>query len=434
MSTHAPPEGEALQRHMRFVDVYALAVGSVIGSGIFFLPGTAAAAMGPAAVLALFIGGVLAGILSLCYAEAASRFHGTGGAMRYAQAAFGDTLAFEVGWATWISRVVSWAALISGFVTTLADLWPAAADLRTLLCIGLVVTLTAINLSGVRMSGRINTVLTALKVIPLVAFVVIGVFHIDGAHFTPFAPHGYEPLGATTVTLLFAYVGFEGMVIPAAEMDDPRRNIPRCLMFGMLTVLVLYGAIWAVCTGTLPGLAGAESPVGSAAETFMGPLGAILIKVGIVVSLLGINAFMALVTPRALYALSYERLLPPWFGRVDGRHVPARAILVTSAVALTLALNGTFERLAVISVVARIAQYVPTCLSVLRLRGRPDVPPATFRVPGGPALPLVAVVVCGWLSWETPRDRLLWGAVAVLAGFVVFLPWIRMRKVAADQA
>ncbi len=414
---------ESLHRHLTFFDVYALSVGSVIGTGIFFLPGKAAAAMGPAAVFPLLIGGCLAGLLVLCYAEAAGRFRGTGGAMRYAQVALGDVAAFEVGWATWIARVVSWAALLNAFVLSLKPLWPGAEGQRIALTLALATALTIPNLRGVQMGGRINTALTVLKLIPLFAFVGIGLFYIDGARFTPFSPQGYESLGATTVLMLYAYVGFEGAVIPAAEMRDPQRRLPRALLLGMGTILLVYAGIWTVCTGTFSGLPGAENPVGEAAATFFGGVGAGFIQIGIVVSVLGINAFMALVTPRALYALAIERLLPTWLGAVDQRRVPARAILITSIAVVALSLSRSFEDLAVISVVARLAQYVPTCFAVLRMRRLEGLPPTTFRAPFGPLLPLTAVAVCVWLLVETPAENLSWGAAAVAAGLILHLAW-----------
>ena len=423
MSEHGSQE--SLRRHLRFFDVYALSVGSVIGTGIFFLPGKAALAMGPAAVFALLIGAFLAGLLVLCYAEASSRFQGTGGAMRYAQVALGDVVAFEVGWATWIARVVSWAALLNVFVTALLPLWPEADGHRIALTVALAAALTIPNLRGVQMGGRVNTILTTLKLIPLIAFVGIGLLHVDAARFTPLAPMGYDALGATAVMMLYAYVGFEGAVIPAAEMRDPRRKLPLALLLGMGTIFVVYAGIWTVCTGTLPGLAGAANPVGESAATFLGPVGATIIQVGIIVSVLGINAFMALVTPRALYALSIERLLPAWFGAVDARRVPARAIWITSVAVVALSLTRSFEQLAVISVVARLAQYIPTCFAVLRMRRMPDLPSPTFRMPFGPVIPLTAVGVCGWLLSETSLDRLAWGAAAVGAGLVFHLAWRR---------
>lgn len=417
-----PARKESLHRRLGFLDVYALSVGSVIGTGIFFLPGKAALAMGPAAVIPLLVGAFLAGSLVLCYAEAASRFGGTGGAMRYAQAAFGDIMALEVGWATWIARVVSWAALLNVFVTSMEPLWSSAQDYRIVITVGLAILLTLPNLRGVEMGGRLNTALTAAKLAPLVVFLVVGLFHVDGSRFTPFAPEGFDALGGTAVMMLYAYVGFEGAVIPAAEMRDPQKKLPRALILGMASIFVIYAGIWTVCTGTLASLAGAENPVAESAATFLGPVGTTFIQVGIVVSVLGINAFMALVTPRALYALSHERLIPSWFGRVSDDGVPARAICFTSLAVIAVSLSGTFVELAIISVVARLAQYVPTCFAVLILRRKDDVPPAGFRAPFGYALPLVAVAVCVWLLIETPGERLLWGAGAVAAGLALY-PW-----------
>lgn len=419
---------EGLHRHLRFFDVYALSVGSVIGTGIFFLPGKAAEMMGPAAVLALLIGAVLAALLVLCYAEAAGRFHGTGGAMLYVQTAFGDLAAFEVGWATWFSRVVSWAALTAVFVTALEPLWPGAEDSRVLLSCMLVVVLTISNLRGVNVGGKLNTVLTVLKLIPLLVFVGVGMLHIESENFTPFAPKGYDSLGATTVFMLYAYVGFESVAIPAAEMREPQRNVPRALLLGAGTIFVIYAGVWTVCTGTFPELAGADSPVGSAAAAFLGAEGTIAVQIGILVSVLGINAYMALVTPRALYALSHERLLPAWSGKLSSRRVPSRAIWLTSGIVLILALSGSFKQLAVISVVARLAQYIPTCFAVLRMRTQSELPETTFRVPFGPVLPLIAVAVCVWLLYETAWQELAWGAAGVLGGLIIYIPWSFIRE------
>lgn len=419
---------ENLRRSLRFLDVYALAVGGVIGVGIFFLPDDAARAMGPAAVVPFVVAAVLASLVVLCFAEAGSRFEGTGGAMTYARVALGDLAGFEVGWATWISRVASWAALSNIFVDSLAPLWPGAENARAALIVGLIAVLTAMNLRGVGFGARLNTVLTAAKLVPILLFIAVGLFCIDDARFAPFAPHGYDKLGETTVLVLFAYVGFEGLVIPAAEMRNPQRTVPAALLSGMATIALLYLGIWAVCTGTLAGLADASSPVGEAAATFLGPIGTGVVQVGIVVSVVGINAFMALVTPRMLYAMSHADLLPQWFGAVNSRRVPGRAIWLTSLAVLALALIGTFKALALVSVVARIAQYVPTCVAVLRLRGMADAPAASFRVPFGPVLPLLAIAVCVWLLTETPTEELVWGVVVIGAGLSVYVPWRALRR------
>jgi amino acid transporter len=287
--------------------------------------------------------------------------------------------------------------------------------------LGLYVAFMVVNLRGVALGAFANTVLTAAKLVPIAVFIAIGLAHVDGARFTPFAPHGYGELGGTTVLVLYAYVGFEGMAIPAAEMKDPKRSIPLALVTSIGAIAGIYLAMWAVCTGTLPTLAGSKNPVGDAASTFLGPAAATFVQVGIVVSVLGIHAFMALVTPRALYALGHLGLAPAFLGRVSRtRAVPALAIVVTAVAVAALALSGTFAKLAVVSVLARIVQYVLTCLAVLRLRRRADAPAASLRVPFGPVLPIAAVLVCGWLVMATPVDQIVWGTIAIAAGLPLF--------------
>ena len=427
MSVHDEP----LKRDLGWWDVLALSIGSVIGSGIFILPARAAGAMGPAGLVPLLIGAGLAYILALCYAECASRFQGTGGAMLYAREAFGPSAAFGVGWATWLARVASWAALTHAFIKYLRPLFPDLSEHTTVWIIGLVAVLTMINLRGVGFSGKANTALTLLKLIPLFVFVALGLFHIDLERMTPFAPHGYGDLGSTTVLLFYSYVGFEGMVIPAAEAKDPKRQMPRALLMGMGIIIVLYVGIWAVCQGTLPTLAESGSPVGDAAAQFMGPWGSKAVHVGILISVLGINAFMALVTPRALYALGREGMLPRVLGRVAPRGTPDLAILLTSLVVIALALTGTFEQLALVSVVCRIAQYIPTALAVLHLRVRDDLPEPAFRVPFGVVLPTLAIGVCCWLLFSTENEKLLWGAAGLMAGYLLYF---LSRNLAGPQA
>ncbi|HMS15689.1 MAG TPA: APC family permease [Planctomycetota bacterium] len=423
MANPAVPEEEKLDRRLGPLDAIALAIGGVIGTGIYFLPGEAAFLLGPASLVALLIAGGLAMILALCYAEAGSRFSGTGGAMRYSQVAFGSWMAFTVGWATWVARVVSWAGLSNAFVMSLGPFYPQAMDSRGWLIAGLVVFLTAFNLRGVAAGGRANGILLLLKLVPLLMFVGLGIPHVNFENFTPFAPEGMAPLGQTTVLLLFAFVGFEGMAIPAGEMKNPRHDIPRGLIVGVASVLLIYVATWMVCLGTLPGLAGQKNPVAEAAAQFMGSTGSQVVLLGIVASVLGINAFMALTTPRALYALGLEAHLPPILARTDRRGVPAIAILATSGLVLLLALTGTFAELAVLSVVARLAQYIPTALAVLKLRGMPGAPPAAFRVPLGPLLPLLAVGTCLWLAAETPRASIEVGGLVILSGLVLHGLW-----------
>jgi amino acid transporter len=242
----------------------------------------------------------------------------------------------------------------------------------------------------------------------------------------PFAPHGYGDIGGATLVILFAFVGFEVVSVPAGEMRDPVRSLPRALILVMAMVTVIYLLLWAVCAGTLPELAGAENPVADAANVILGPLGGTMIAAGIFVSVLGVNSASALVAPRCLYAVARDGMLPGFLAFVHPRtRTPVAAIAGTAALTLLLALSGSFVQLAVMSMVARMAQYLATCGALLRLRAtRPDDPPG-FRAPAGPAVAILAMLLCAWLLAESDPRHLMWGAVAVVAGLALHLPFRR---------
>lgn len=423
------PVPESLRRTLSLFDIAALGVNGVIGTGIFFLPGKVAAMLGPAAVVTFLISAVLCSLLVLCFAEVASRFSATGGPMLYAEAAFGRTAGFAVGWLSWLTRMVAWAALVNGLFTAGVTLLPAVEPYRTTFLAVTITALTGVNVVGVALGSRITNVFTVAKMLPILVLIAAGVFRIRTDLFTPFAPHGYGELGAATLVILFAFVGFEVLSIPAGEMRDPTGSLPRALILVMAIVTVTYLLLWAVCAGTLPELAGAGSPVADAAVVVLGPVGGTMIAAGIFVSVLGVNSASALVAPRSLYALARGGMLPRFLAQVHPRtQTPVPAIIVTSGLTLLLAVTGSFVELAAMSMVARMAQYYATCGALLRLRAtRPDEAPA-FRAPAGGAVSVLAMLVCTWLLVESDLRHLLWGTVAVLAGLALYLPMRRRTR------
>jgi amino acid transporter len=212
-------------------------------------------------------------------------------------------------------------------------------------------------------------------------------------------------------------------------MRDPRRSVPRALLLVMAVVTVVYLAIWAVCTGTLPTLAGADNPVADAAARFLGPRGGAVIAFGIFLSVFGINATSALVAPRCLYVLAHDGYLPRILAWVHPTtRTPLVAIVGTAVVTLVIALSGSFIELAVISVVARFAQYIPTCAAVLVFRARRRGEEPAFRVRGGPVVPILAIGLCLWLLAQAEPARLLWGLVGLSSGLLIHVPMRLARR------
>jgi amino acid transporter len=379
--------------------------------------------MGPASILALLAGAALCLLIALCFAEVGSRFQGTGGAYLYAKEAFGDFVGFEVGWMTCCVAVIAWAALANGFSVVLAHFIPAVGEgwLQKVTTVGLMGGLAAVNMLGAKQGAAVSTFFSIAKLVPLFIFVGVGVFYVSADRFVPFSPSGVgEPLAETTLLLLYAFVGFETLVVPAGEMADPKRSVPRALMVVMVAVSLVYTAVFLVTLGVLDGIAGHKNPVAAAATAVLGARGGEIVAAGIVVSAFGVNAGAALVSPRRFFALSERGDLPRFLSKVHPKTgAPVAAIMATFTLAALLSLTGSFEELAKLSVLARFLQYIPTCLAVIWLRRRG--PHDGFTLPFGPTLPLLSIAACIWLMVNSDHEKLLWGVAALGVGAVLFL-------------
>ena len=430
-----------LRRSLTLTAVIAMGIHGVIGQGIFLVPGKAAGMLGPSSLIALLLGGFLCFLIALCFAEVSSRFDETGGAYVYARSAFGEFIGFEVGWMTCCVAVISWAALANGLTVVLAHFIPSIGVgwTQKAVAIGIMTGLVMVNLAGARQGALISTIFSIAKLIPLFIFIVVGVFFVSAENFVPFTPQGWSGIGETTMLLLYAYVGFETLVVPAGEMQNPQRSVPLALMTVMSIVTVVYALILTVSIGTFAEIAGHGNPVAAASREFMGPIGGGLIALGIVISVFGTNAGAAFVSPRRFFAMAERGDLPAIFARVNpGNGAPTSAIILTWALSAILCLSGSFTELAVLGVVARFLQYIPTCVAVLVFRRRaqdehPDGKLSGFRMPFGPVIPLAAIGLCVWLLSTTAPDRLLKGGFALLLGVPLFFLSRRARRSSEER-
>ena len=429
-------DNASLKRSLGLATVVSLGINGVIGQGIFLLPGKAAGMMGPSAGVALLLGGILCFLIALCFAEVSSRFDTTGGAYVYTREAFGDFVGFEVGWMTLCVGIISWAALSNGFTLVLGHFIPAVAEgwVQKAVALSVITLLSLVNWRGAKSGAAVVKFFTVAKMIPLILFVLIGAFFIETDQFTPFAPQGTAPLAETTMLLLYAYAGFETLVVPAGEMANPQKNVPKALFIVMAIVTTVYMGVFSVAVGTFGGIAGHANPVAAASAQFMGPIGGTLIAIGICLSVFGTNSGSALVNPRRFFAMAERGDLPAFLARVDpNTGAPRTAIATTWALSCLLSISGTFAELAVLGVLARFAQYIPTCIAVLVFRKRDTEPQEGFRIPGGPAIPLITVVLCILLLANTDPTRLLKGGIALLVGIPLYFLSRRNRVATASQ-
>ena len=219
-------------------------INCVVGSGIFLLPGSAYQLMGPSSLLAYLFVLILVMSVALCFAECGSMFEQSGGPYLYAREAFGDFFGYEVGVMKWIVSIIAWATMAVGFTTALSAIFPAAADpfVNKAIAIGIITVLSIINLFGVNIMAYLNNISTIAKMIPMVIFVIGGLFFLKGSNFTPFLKDGMNmnSISAAVITVFYAFTGFENVGVAAGDMENPKKNVPKALIISMSIVSVIY--------------------------------------------------------------------------------------------------------------------------------------------------------------------------------------------------
>ncbi len=419
-------EREPLLRQVTVFGIWALAINGTIGAGIFGLPAKAAQLTGIYSPLVFLLCGVLLVPIVLSFAEVASRFRGTGGPIRYAETAFGRVVGFQTGWAFWVARVSASAANVNLLVDSLAwfheDLDRGAVRVALLLVI--CGALVLVNVVGAKHGMRSVGVLTVLKFVPLLTLALVGVAFLSPSAF-PFSTTPLPPpanVGKAALLLVYAYVGWESALVPAGEARDPTRDMPRALLWGLGIVVLLYVLIQAVSVALVADLAASERPLVDAGAALLGPFGAVLLTVGVVVSVGGNVAAATFSTPRITYAMARDGLLPRWLGAVHATFkTPSASILVYGAVTLALATVGSFTWLAEVSVLTRILIYLMGVLAVPRLRRTQAGTPAALRLPGGLLIPSLGVLTCVALLTQVTVRTWLVTAAFLAAGSVLYV-------------
>jgi APA family basic amino acid/polyamine antiporter len=416
----------ALRRALERWDLTAIGVNQVIGGAIFLWPAQVAAQVGAWSPIGFVLIGLLSLSVALCFAELSSRFDSTGGPYVFTRAAFGDFVGFEIGWMQWFSRATSQASIMSATAVALGYYWPALTLglPRAVFLVALTIAFAWINVRGIKQASWAVNVLTVGKLVPLAVFIAVGLAFIQPARLTTLPPITLQQSLAAGLLLIFIYGGYEVVPVPAGESVDPRRDIPFAMVATIVSVMIVMTLTQVVAQGVLPDLAGHATPIADAAAAVMGSTGALLIGVGSVISMTGNNASQVLSGSRMLYALAEQGQLPRFLARIHPRYrTPANAILFTSAVALTLALSGSFAQIAVVSALARLLMYAGSAAATLRLRSADlvnNVKPAGFRAPLGPAMPIAAMAVCAGLAAGATRQQLLGGLVALGIGALLF--------------
>jgi APA family basic amino acid/polyamine antiporter len=397
---------ESREKLVRAIGTFGLAAGIInitIGGGIFRLPANVAASLGAAAPIAYLICAAAMGLIVLCIADAGSRVSLTGGPYAYVGTAFGPYIGFLSGVLLFMLGTFATAAVSTVFSASIGQLAPALSGPVASIAVLVAAYLfwSIVNLRGVTLSVRLNSIATVAKLLPLVLVAVGGAFFINAENLEIVVMPAAGDVARTSLLLIFAFAGIECALVPSGEVRDTARTVPRAIALSMIVITLLYISLQVVSQGILGDALprSTEAPLAEAAGMSMGGWARSLLLAGAAISTFGYLGGMTLSMPRMLFALARDGFLPRALAAVHPEHrTPQTAIIVQSILTLALAASGTFEQLAILANVSALALYFGCALAAWRLRQR-GVGGAGggIRMPAAGVVPLIACAVIVWL-------------------------------------
>ncbi len=412
-----------LKRSIGKWSLVLLIINSIIGAGIFGLPSKVFALSGIYSLLAFGVCAIVVMVFILCFAEVSSRFEKTGGPYTYAYAALGKFPGFLTGWLLLLGRIFGYAALINLLVIYLSFFSPVFTEqwVRILCILSLSGFFTLVNHIGVKDSTRINNMLTIAKLLPLFTFIIIGLFNIQPGSIKATTEFEFSSFTTSVLLLVFAFGGFESVLINTGEVQNPRKNLPFALITSFIFITIFYCLIQWVSIGTLPGLADSQKPLADAALLFMGGWGGILIATGAVISITGTLNGIVLGGSRLPFALSKENQFPKMFSFIHPtRFTPTWSLLGFMAITTMVSVAWSFISALTIGSIIRVMVYLIVSISMIRLRFLYPSEMNFFKVRYGYFLAAAAIGFAIWLLLSTKGKELRDVGIAGALGIALY--------------
>jgi APA family basic amino acid/polyamine antiporter len=442
--------GADLKSELTLFDVTNLVVGAIIGADIYVASAFGARNLGPFSLVVWVLGGIIAIVIALCFAQCAALLPKVGGPYAYAKEAWGPFAGFLVGWSLWLAEWVSLAVFPVVFAQYLMFFFPNLPLLFQTIVKGLFVAfLVTSNIVGVKAAGKTNDILTVVKLAPLILFAAIGILYVvlhpvvAAGNFTPFLPGGLGNFGITLVLVFWAYAGFEISTIPAGEIRDPGTTIPKAIVLGITIVTVFYLITNVVLFGAMPTqqLAGTSTPLATATNAVATALISLPILVltcriivggGALISVAGSDESGMIGTSRLGYALAADGLFPRVFAKVHPRFkTPYLGIIIEGAAAFVAAsaasTSNDLGMLIAVSVFFMATSYLATSASIFFLRRKGAQ--AHFHLRGGAVIPILGAVFSLYLITQCTLAQIALGLVLLVAGVPIYVQYSPKKEI-----
>jgi APA family basic amino acid/polyamine antiporter len=425
-----------LKSQLTLFDVTNLVVGAIIGADIYVASTFGAQYLGPFSLVVWVIAGGMAIVIALCFAQCAALLPKVGGPYAYAKEAWGPFWGFIVGWSLWLAEWVSLAVFPVAFVRYLTVFVTLDLASQTVVKVLFVLFLVASNIFGVKAAGRTNDVLTLVKLGPLILFAAVGLLFVivnpavAASHFSPFVPYGLGNFGLALVLIFWAYAGFEISTIPAEEIKDPKKTIPRAIVLGIAIVTIFYlvtnVVLFAVRSSA--DLSQDTAPLTAATKAALNwnPVlllvcGAI-VGVGALISVAGSDESGMIGTSRLGYALAADGLFPRVFAKVHPKYkTPYMGIIIQAVTALIASVYGSLSMLVATSVFLLSAAYLATGLSVFWLRKKFPAPQS--RLGASTLIPVLGIIFSVFLMSQCTIAEIATAIAMLLVGIPIYIKY-----------
>lgn len=408
-------EEQSLLRNLTLKDTVGIGLGAIIGAGIFVVTGVAAGVSGPAFIIGLLIAGVVATFNALSSAQLASKYPQSGGTYEYGYILINPALGFSAGWMFLISKLSAAGVVAIGFGSYFHQLILEVSPIT--FSVMAVVLLTSANYYGVKKAGALNLIIVSVTVLSLFYLIYSGIPEVKPENFKPFAPFGLSGIAEAAALLFFAFTGYARIATLAEEVANPKKTIPRAIIFTTIAAIILYTAISVVGIGVIgtENMAKTSAPIQAVANALTTPGISVIVTIGASTAMLGVLLSQVLGISRMMLAMGRRKDLPLAFQKIHSRYrVPHVGILFTGVIILLLVFFGTFEFIVRSATFTILLYYSITNIAAIKQ------PKEDRRY--GKLIPALGLIGCLAMSISLPFNVIVSGLGLLLIGFV--LRWV----------